>query len=93
MAQVLRVCFALPLSVKLFCMSFSYFLYGHIIAAMTLTECHSRHEERGKEDFPGSPVAKTLRFHCRVGRGQGQDGLQSLVGELTSYMLHGVAKK
>ena len=37
-------------------------------------------------DFSGGPVVKTLHFHYRV-------GVRSLVRELSSHMLHGVAKK
>ena len=37
-------------------------------------------------DFPGSPVVKTPRFHCRV-------RVHSLVGELRSRMPCGTAKK
>ena len=39
-------------------------------------------------DFPSGPVVKTLTFHCR---GHGQ--VRSLVWELRSPMLHGMAKK
>ena len=38
-------------------------------------------------DFPGGPVVKTPRFHCRG------HGVPSLVGELRSYMPRGTAKK
>ena len=51
--------------------------YGHVVAAMTPTECHYRHEERGKEDF------QWLR-HCTSIAGWAEDrgdGLQPLVGE------------
>ena len=36
-------------------------------------------------DFPGSPVVKTLHFHCREAR------VQSLVRELRSHTLHSTA--
>ena len=37
-------------------------------------------------DFPGSPVVKTLRFHCRV-------QVQSLVGEVPHATWYGKKKK
>ena len=38
-------------------------------------------------DFPGGPVVKTLRFHCRG------PGVGSLVRALRSHMLRGTDKK
>ena len=38
-------------------------------------------------EFPGGPVVKTPRSQCSGAQ------VQSLVGELRSHMLHGVAKK
>ena len=38
-------------------------------------------------DFPGGPVVKTPRFHCRG------PGILSLVGELRSNVPRGAAKK
>ena len=38
-------------------------------------------------EFPGSPVIKTLHFHCRG------HGVQSLVSELRPHLLHAVRPK
>ena len=43
-------------------------------------------KERNSGEFPGGPVVRTLRFHCR-------GWVQSLVGELRSHKPNGVAKK
>ena len=62
-------------------------MWAHYVLHLKLIQCMPvKLQLRKNREFPGSPVVRTQRFHCWV-------RVQSLVGELRSHKLCGMAKK